>query len=59
MLKAVIAPMLRAFAPVASSADAYNFAYSDRFAQVTVTLDAAKVDTLNLVLLDSAVQLPG
>ena len=38
---------------------AYNFAYTDRFAHVVTPLDPARVDTLEIVLLgDTHVQVP-
>lgn len=41
-----------AMAPIS---DAYNFAYSDRFAHVVVPLDPAKVDTMEIEIGDGAV----
>ena len=35
--------------------DAYNFAYSDRFAAVQISLNPAKVDTLQISLLNEAI----
>ncbi len=38
-------------ASMSTISEAYNFAYSDRFAHVTAPLDPAKVDTLQIVFL--------
>lgn len=45
-------------AALAELSDAYNFAYSDRFAHVFASLDAQRIDTLTLKLEDAAVQMP-
>lgn len=45
-------------ATLAKLSQAYNFAYSDRFAHVLASLDPSKVDTLEIVLEDSKVALP-
>jgi hypothetical protein len=37
---------------------AYNFAYTDRFAAVFVSLNPATVDTLEIVLEDATVTMP-
>jgi hypothetical protein len=42
-------------ATLSNLSQAYNFAYSDRFAHVLVSLDPAKVDTLQVVLEDGTV----
>ena len=38
-----------------SRSDAYNFAYAERFSSPQLSLDATKVDTLKLTLLDAAI----
>lgn len=45
-------------AALSDRSDAYNFAFTDRFAPVLVSLDPANVDTLQLVLEDGTVKMP-
>jgi hypothetical protein len=44
-------------ATLSNLSQAYNFAYSDRFAHVLVNLNPADVDTLEIVLEDGAVNM--
>jgi hypothetical protein len=44
-------------ATLSTLSQAYNFAYTDRFAHVLVTLDPARVDTLQIVLEDATVKM--